>query len=406
MRCLLRKIFLYQHGGSGNHGCEALVRTVTSIMKKTMDAEMVLCSNDILQDQKYGLDQEVKLVQNEQILKRWSPKWLLYQADRRITHSPVLQEKFLTEKVCINEAKRADISIAIGGDNYCYNKGRQFWPTDRRLKRDGNQVVLWGCSIEPQDLDQEFIHQLSYFDLLTVRESISYEALLKAGMPKNKLRLIPDPAFLLESIQNPLPRGFQENNTIGINISPMIIGCEQEKGATMENYEALIRHILDTTEFQVALIPHVVWTYNDDREPLKTLYSKFRMSKRVVLLDDADCRVLKGYISRLRLFIGARTHSTIAAYSTCVPTLVVGYSVKANGIARDLFGDSFSEEEQKNLVMPVQQLRKQNQLIYTFDWLYENEVRIRQHLASKMPGYREKAYEAGDAVKELVREKR
>lgn len=56
------------------------------------------------------------------------------------------------------------------------------------------------------------------------------------------------------------------------------------------------------------------------------------------------------------MFIGARTHATIAAYSSLVPTLVVGYSVKARGIARDLFGT------EKNYVLPVQLLRKEEDL--------------------------------------------
>ena len=56
------------------------------------------------------------------------------------------------------------------------------------------------------------------------------------------------------------------------------------------------------------------------------------------------------------MFIGARTHSTIAAYSSGVPTLVVGYSVKAKGIAKDLFGT------EENYVLPVQALKEENNL--------------------------------------------
>ena len=44
-------------------------------------------------------------------------------------------------------------------------------------------------------------------------------------------------------------------------------------------------------------------------------------------------------ISKCRFFVVARTHATIAAYSTGVPTIVISYSVKSRGIARDLFGD-------------------------------------------------------------------
>ena len=70
-------------------------------------------------------------------------------------------------------------------------------------------------------------------------------------------------------------------------------------------------------------------------------YEEFKDTGRVIL----SYRIIltapqyKGYIARMRFFIGARTHATIAAYSNCVPTLVLGYSVKSKGIAKDLFGE-------------------------------------------------------------------
>ena len=50
------KTVLYMHGGSGNHGCEALVRTTTSIVRKNLDSEVVLWSFGKSEDIKYGID--------------------------------------------------------------------------------------------------------------------------------------------------------------------------------------------------------------------------------------------------------------------------------------------------------------------------------------------------------------
>lgn len=392
----MKNIFLYQHGGSQNHGCEALVRTTTNIVKKEMDANVTLCSYNTDEDRQYKLDKHVTLVQNNQIIKKFSPTWFIYQLDKRIFKSINLQEKFLVEKICLENAKKSDIAIAIGGDNYCYNKGRQFWPTDRKLKKDGNRLMLLGCSIEPLDLDNEFIDQLSVFDIISVRESISYEALKNSGIKEEKLRLIPDPAFTLKIDKLPLPKEFIEGKTIGINISPMIIGCEENEGATMKNYASLIDHILKNTDNNVALIPHVVWSYNDDRKPLSELYNMFRDTGRVCIIDDHNCSELKGYISRLNMFIGARTHSSIAAYSSCVPTLVIGYSVKAKGIAKDLFGT------QEGYVIPVQTLKSQTQLIEAFNNIYDKKDDIRQYLEKIMPKYIESAYSIGGEIKRLI----
>ena len=92
--------------------------------------------------------------------------------------------------------------------------------------------------------------------------------------------------------------------------------------------------------------------------------------------------------------MGARTHSTIAAYSTCIPTLVVGYSVKARGIAKDLFGTD------ENYVLPVQDLKETTDLWNAFQWVYQRKDDIRNHLQEIMPDYIERAKSAGELLKE------
>jgi colanic acid/amylovoran biosynthesis protein len=64
-----------------------------------------------------------------------------------------------------------------------------------------------------------------------------------------------------------------------------------------------------------------------------------RAAGRMRLLEPGlDAAVTKDAIARCRCFIGARTHATIAALSSGVPTLSIGYSAKARGINLDLFG--------------------------------------------------------------------
>ena len=106
---------------------------------------------------------------------------------------------------------------------------------------------------------------------------------------------------------------------------------------------------------------------------------------------------LKYLISKCKMFIGARTHATIAAYSTCVPTLVVGYSVKAKGIAKDIFGTY------ENYVLPVQSLKKEDDLIKAYEWLSTNEKQIRTYLEGFMPEYCKKSLDAGKKVRELIK---
>ena len=182
---------------------------------------------------------------------------------------------------------------------------------------------------------------------------------------------------------------------IGINASPLIIENGKNAETVYEAYKLLIEYIIKETEYNVALIPHVMADGNNDYEVLKKLYNDTEDKDRLVLIEDHNCMELKGYISRCAFFIGARTHATIAAYSTCVPTLVLGYSVKSRGIAKDLFGDY------QNYVLPVQDMNNSRELLDSFKWIMKHEIYIRNHLRKVMPDYISKAYLAKDALEKL-----
>lgn len=384
-------IVYYYHGGSLNHGCEAIVRSTTKILDKKTD----LYTFDIESDKKYELERIVNLKQDrnspisKNILLR--TKLSLY---RKIFNSDCLYYK-MARKEFFNQVKKGDVYLSIGGDNYCYAGKDILGYYNKIIHKKGGKTVLWGCSFEPSDMNDDIAKDIAMYDVIFTRETLSYDVLKKVN--KNTF-LYPDPAFQLDKVDLPLPEHFIENNTVGINVSPLIMSCESSDGITRENYIQLIDYILNHTNMNIALIPHVVWENNDDRKPLKELYEMFKDTNRVCLIDDHNCMELKGYISRCRFFVGARTHATIAAYSTCVPTLVVGYSVKAKGIAKDIFGTY------DNYVLPVQSLKEKDDLTKSFKWLVENEEGIKNHLNDFIPGYKEKALEAGKKLKEIFGE--
>ena len=76
----------------------------------------------------------------------------------------------------------------------------------------------------------------------------------------------------------------------------------------------------------------------------------------------------KGLISNCFVFIGARTHSTIASRSSYVPTVAIAYSVKAYGILKDIFG-----EVGNDLIVDVKSITLQN-LIRAFEKALEVKV--------------------------------
>ena len=247
-----------------------------------------------------------------------------------------------------------------------------------RLRRAGKPLVLWGCSIDPERIAGE-LNDLRQYSLIVARESITAKALADAGLP---VRRQCDPAFFLRREDLPLPAGWREGNTVGVNVSPLILQHAKDQGAALDAFKALIRHILADGEAAVALIPHVTWAHDNDLDALNAIKAAFADEPRVFLLPgNLNAMQLKGYIARLSALVTTRTHASIAAYSTAVPTLVIGYSVKARGIARDLFGD-----EEGHLI-PVQELVSAGQLIAAYDAMAARAQAERAYLEKTLPAY-------------------
>lgn len=384
------RLVMYLHGGSGNHGCEAIINSTCHMIE---EIPKLLVTNSEKEDKTYSLAPLCDILEEKKIAEHFfAHVW--YYAWRALFHDP---ESFMRYRFRKTLGKnRAPLYVSVGGDLYCYELSKKEAITaNRAFCRAGSKTVLWGCSIEPELLKEpEVVADMKRYTLITPRESITEQALKDAGVTEN-VKLFPDPAFSLQPEKIPLPETFKEGGTIGINISPMIIDYEKKAGITLSNYQKLIDYILKTSDNSVALIPHVVWHHTDDRRTLGELYKGYEDNERVLLFPDMNCQQIKYVISKCRAFIGARTHATIAAYSSQVPTLVIGYSVKSIGIARDLFG---SEE---HFVLPVQTLQKPEELIRAYEWFMKEEKTIRERLREIMPAYCERAAEAGNEIRKI-----
>lgn len=372
----MKNIVIYANGPAGNHGCEALTRSIHSILHA--DHNLKFASLDIAEDSHYGLDKLVDFIPlSKSIKKDW--RYLMYLIAQKFSYSDYRYYKLLYREF-LQYVQKDVIYCSAGGDNYSYNNNTWLNCLNSEIIKRGGKTVLLGCSLLDKITDPEMIADLSHYSAIITRESISYNAAKEAGI-KSDLYCIPDPAFALPKVECELPPAFIPGNTVGINVSPMIIGYEKNAGMTMANYQHLIDFILNETDMNVALIPHVVWEDTDDRKPLSLLYNKNKETGRICMIEDHNAEELKGYIARCRFMVAARTHASIAAYSTQVPTLVVGYSVKARGIARDLFG------EEDRYVIPVQSLSQKESLKNRFIWFLENESAIRSHYLTIMDKY-------------------
>lgn len=385
-----RKYIMYPHAGSGNHGCEAIVRTTVRLLGEEND--FTLFSDGITEDQTYIQNRKFDLKLPHKTVKRFSLDYLSAFWKYHVGHEQAAYD-LVSFSPILNECAKDTVLLSIGGDNYCYGDNNYIYMVNRAAKAKGCKTVLWGCSVEPKDISAAMEEDLKSYDFIVARESITFHSLKKIN---HRVALFPDPAFSLP-IQNGIwPSQLEGKSYIGINMSPMIQSKESKPGIVLENYKFLIQKILENTDYQIAFIPHVVKPGNDDRVAMQKLYDEVGCSDRVVLVPDQNCMQLKEIISQCVCFVGARTHATIAAYSTNVPTLVVGYSVKARGIARDLFG------EEKNYVLPVQELRDEADLYHSFLWIMEHRTEISQRLKAVMPQFVKKLQELRAVMDEEV----
>ena len=223
------KYVMYPHGGSGNHGCEAIVRSTV----KLIGDDTILFSNNVEQDNKAGLSDVCVISVAEKSIKRYSLSYFKALFESRAFGNKNAFDELVFQHI-IAKAKESDYFLSIGGDNYCYDTPEFICLVNRMIDNAHVKRILWRASVEPNVIDEQMLKVLQGYDKICARESLTYDALQAKGLKQTFL--LPDPAFVLDRKDLPLPDGFVEGNTVGINVSPMIIGYEKNQGMALQNY--------------------------------------------------------------------------------------------------------------------------------------------------------------------------
>lgn len=380
------KIALFFHSGSINRGCEAIVRSGVAMIKEKHPGAIVnLISFNPESDKDIPLVDHV-FDGRDCDISRFSVTGIISAFKNKFFKD----ETYFLRKRHHNILKHIpdhDVFLSIGGDNYCYGEQPWLYEIDRNIKKAGKRLVLWGASIGDDDLSAEKIADLKTFDLILARETLTYEILHKNKL--SNVELCADGAFTMDKEELPLPIEWQLGNTVGFNFSPLVWAMNKQSHQAAFD---LVKHILDTTDMTIAFTPHVMEKGNDDSQVLQEFYDRFKTTNRVLILpNNLNAIQYKGYIARMRFFIGARTHATIAAYSKLIPTLVLGYSIKSKGIARDIFGE-------EKLVLGLQEISDSEKLIAKFEEMKAQENEIITTLANKIPEIRKMSHRAVDLL--------
>lgn len=370
-----------------NRGSEALARGVIDIIiEHEPDAQIFVVANDADIEQLTPLPGSAGFIRKSTIVKGNYLKGAIYLFLKKILKQEYVAASMRYAKL-LSICKDSDSIICFGGDNYDIRYGmyQNLHELHSVLRRKCNaKMIMYDCSLGEEDLTSEAIEDFLQFDEITVRECIS-ESNLKKVYHRDNVHYYPDPAFAMKSEKVELPNGWENGKMVGINLSELILdskyGGDQE--TLFDAYQNLVKRVIDIG-FIPVFVPHVM--AGQDYLPLSKLCERCRHMGKMILLDECyNAAQLKYIISNCTLYVGARTHSTIAAYSSCIPTLAVGYSVKSRGIATDLFGTD------EHYVISVQDILEDHQLADGFQWLYEHQDVIRERLTTFMPEYIEKA---------------
>jgi len=392
---------LLGNGPYTNRGCEAIVRGTMAILRREFGDQVQATVGS------YATPEELARQaahETDPGLRHVCLTFQRHRGLRRRLHAwfPALRYGMLRESLA-----GACAALEVGGDNYSLDYGRpsSFMALGRYLALARRMpVVLWGASVGPFEPDPEFAPQvLDYLRSragLLVRETASQDYLKQCGITAN-VHLTADPAFALDPQAPPpgkvgcdLPEG-----ALGLNLSPLmaryVTGGDPE--AWRERSTQIVLTLAERTGRPIVLIPHVDRPDDSDGHLLGQVAARVagRCSAPVHCLgSDLTAAETKWVISRMAAFAGARTHATIAAFSSGVPTLSFAYSTKALGINRDLLGTL-------DYCLRPEQLTPE-QVADRMCLLLDRAEQVRALLAQRLPAMRERAFAAAPVLRQII----
>lgn len=382
----MSNVFLVGHTGSMNRGCEAILRSTIMLLKSRGIENITVSTADAVFDRKLGVDQICDLKENRNLDEHLFERTMAY-IDNKLRGGYYLGEKLrmspTLKRICAD-----DYVFVIGGDTYCYDEPPvAAYCANEYSKRKNAKTVLWGCTLEEERVNTLMLADLNRYDYIVPRERKTYDFLKRLALRNTQIIQGSDPAFHLqlqpesnESVR--LPRA---ERIIGINVSPIVY----KTPIAYRSMAYLIKSCLEISHAAVWLIPHVYSPGRLDLEICKALAQECGSHPFLSVVEEQlNCEQLKYLISQCTAFVGCRTHSTIAAYSSAVPTLAVGYSAKAIGIAEDLLGAS------DGYAIMTKDIRSETELWSAFEKLLEDRNGISKKLNDLLPSYKQKSIDA------------
>lgn len=406
-----KKFLFVGSAAYSNRGCEAIVRGTVEILSAKMPGSRYIISSSFDDFPNDGFESNFNIEYRKPYSNKWNsaarvldPKWWYYRILLRSKPELTYRHKY---QIQLKAMRECDFALQVGGDNYTLDYGvpDYLMHLDNELLSYGKPLILWGASIGPFSdtpiVEARIAKHLKRFTLILAREPRTIKYLASLGVEKN-VRRVADPAFCMSPMEPILDdelSTFISKKPIGINISGFAgkFTRHHDEGSWLENSVACIRKLLEEGFRPLLLVPHVFKDINDDHKFLGKIIERLPQwqSQLAIVPKTLNAAELKWVIAKTRLFAGARMHSTIAALSSCVPTLSLGYSMKSKGVNEDIFGN-------QNWLLPVEQLNPES-LSAKMNELKQSETFIETHLKANIPIVQEKSRLGADFVLESLK---
>ncbi len=401
-----RPIFvLVGNGPYENRGCEAIVRGTEKILRHYYKDPSFTCVSFFHNQQQFEkqcleeYDPEVIHKKIDINQKKFSYGWF-----RQLAHKSMSQKKYIRSayKELFPWIIESEAVLSIGGDNYSLDYGipKLFTGLNDIVLENKKPIIIWGASVGPFDkiptYEKYMKEHLQHVSGIFARESATIKYLDKIGIKKNILRTS-DPAFLMDP-REPQQHMEIEIDSIGINFSPLM--AKYVSNGNLKSWIniacRIVEEVAKITDNKIYLIPHVTVPISNDYLFLKEVKERIEHSEKINLIPPIyNAEETKWIISRMKVFAGARTHSTIASLSSNNPTLSFAYSIKAKGINEDIFGhDNYciypKDMSPKNVAEKIKSMLRESD-------------KIRSYLETSVPEIKDKALVAGEFLQQITR---
>lgn len=223
------------------------------------------------------------------------------------------------------------------------------------------------------------------FNRILAREKESEKQMKVKAKIKKDIPVFPDLANMM-SYNKPL----KIEELVGISISHQIIKQWNSTEKYIDCIKNLIEHIRQTYNYEILLIPNE-FTQNNDYHDIHVANDIFNSldNKEKISIIEADKMTstqLKNEIAKCEVVVASRYHSCVAALSSGVPTLVIGWHHK--------YIELLEHYGQEKWILSNENCTSEK-LIKMFDEFWENKDKEKEVIKENYKEVRRKLIEAG-----------